>query len=149
MALRIDRATDNDAEIIATIIGEVEAYYGGSGEPPKVQQIRDALFTARPVATVLLARNGDDVAGMASVSFLWPAAGADTSLFLKELYVREHYRRRGIARELLTAVRQEAEAAGCSRVEWQADTDNPPALELYKALGFEAHGGKVFYRLQI
>jgi GNAT superfamily N-acetyltransferase len=149
MTLCIEHATDNDAEIIATVLGEVEAYYGGSGQPPKAQQVRDALFTARPAATVLLARDGDDVVGLASVSFLWPAAGADTSLFLKELYVREPYRRQGVARELMKAVRQEAEAAGCSRVEWHADTDNPPALDLYKALGFEPHAGKVFYRLSL
>lgn len=149
MGLHVDRATEQDSDIIATILGEVEAYYGGSSQPPSIQQVKGALFGPQPAATVLLARDGEEVAGLASYSFLWPAASADTSLFLKELYVREPYRRRGIARELMTAVHGEAQAAGCSRVEWQADTDNPPALALYEALGFAPHDGKIFYRSQV
>jgi GNAT superfamily N-acetyltransferase len=146
MGLDIAPATDVDTETIAAILGEIEEYYGGTNTPPPVEQVQAALFGARPAATVLLARDGDAVVGLASLSFLWPAAGADTSLYLKELYVRDGHRRRGIARQLMDAVHAEARAAGCARVEWTADRDNPPALELYAALGMEPHHGKVFYR---
>lgn len=148
MGLDIAPAIDADAETIAAILGEIEEYYGGTNTPPPVEQIRAALFGARPAATVLLARDGDDVVGMASVSFLWPAAGADSGLYLKELYVRDGHRRRGVARQLMDAVHAEARATGCSRVEWTADRENPPALELYEALGVAPHPGKIFYRSQ-
>lgn len=144
--MNIERATEADTETIAVILGEVEAYYGGKDAPADQTQVRSALFGNGPVATVLLAREGDDVLGLAAVSLLWPAAGADTSLFLKELFVREGARRRGVARQLMTAVRAEATAAGCTRVEWTADRNNPPALALYQALGFQQHDGKAFYR---
>lgn len=49
----------------------------------------------------------------------------------------------------MTAVRDEARAAGCARVEWTADRDNPPALELYAALGVEPEQSKVFYRTTV
>lgn len=144
----IEQATEADVDVISVILGEIEAYYGGkpvSGDP---EQIRAALFGDRPAATVLLARVGEQVLGLASYSLLWPAAGADTSLYLKELFVRESARRRGVAGALMEALRSAASSAGCSRVEWTADTDNPPALEFYKALGAEPRGGKVFYRLE-
>lgn len=96
---------------------------------------------------MLLAKDGDEVLGMASYSFLWPAAGAGTSLFLKELFVRGNARRRGVARQLMAAVRDAAKAAGCTRVEWQADQDNHAALAFYAALDAKPHEGKVFYRL--
>jgi len=146
--VHIERATEADTETIATILGEVEAYYGSKDTPAGQSQIRTALFGPSPVATVLLARDGDDVLGLASYSFLWPAAGAESSVFLKELFVRESARRRGIARALLEAVRAAATAAGCTRVEWTADRDNPPALALYAALGFEPRPDKPFYRWQ-
>jgi GNAT superfamily N-acetyltransferase len=149
MVLDIKKATEQDADTIATILGEVEAYYGGPSEPPSAEQVRTALFGPKPAATVLLARDGEKITALASYCFLWPAAGAGTSLFLKELYVREPYRRRGIARELMAAVCSEAQAAGCTRVEWQADAGNPPALALYEGLGFAPHDGKVFYRTHI
>jgi GNAT superfamily N-acetyltransferase len=144
--MQVERATAADVAVIAVVLGEVEAYYGGGDAPADEGQVAAALFGEQPRATVLLARDGDQVLGLAAVSFLWPAAGAESSLFLKELFVRAPYRRRGVARALLDAVRAEADSAGCSRVEWTADRDNPPALELYAALGFVEHAGKAFYR---
>lgn len=146
--MHIDQATQADTETIATILGEVEAYYGGEDTPADQTQIRNALFGNNPIATVLLAREGDDVLGLASYSFLWPAAGAEASLFLKELFVRERARRRGVARALMEALRAAADAAGCPRIEWTADRDNPPALALYQALGFQPRDDKPFYRWQ-
>jgi GNAT superfamily N-acetyltransferase len=144
--VHIDLATDDDTETIAEILGEVEAYYGGSSTSADHSQIRAALFSSTPAATVLLAREGDDALGLAAFSYLWPAAGAESSAFLKELFVREGARRRGVARALLNEVRAAADAAGCTRVEWTADRDNPLALALYQALGFQQSAGKAFYR---
>ncbi|WNI19958.1 GNAT family N-acetyltransferase [Actinacidiphila sp. ITFR-21] len=144
--MRIERATDTDTDTIAVILGEVEAYYGGKDTPADQAQVRAALFGTGPVATVLLAREGEEVLGLAAFSLLWPAASAQSSLYLKELFVRQRARRRGVARRLMTAVRAEATAAGCTRIEWTADRDNPSALALYQALGFQQHNGKIFYR---
>lgn len=144
--MHVERASEADLQTISVILGEVEAYYGGKDTPADTTQIRSALFGDGPVATVLLAREGGDVLGMAAVSLLWPAAGAESSLFLKELFVRENARRQGVARQLMAAVRAEADTTGCSRIEWTADRDNPPALALYQALGFQQHNGKAFYR---
>ncbi|WP_327655686.1 GNAT family N-acetyltransferase [Streptomyces sp. NBC_00483] len=144
--MEISTATADDVDVLSVILGEIEAYYGGEFTPGDPDQIRVALFSEQPAATVLLARDGDDVLGMASYSRLWPAAGADTSLYLKELFVREPARRRGVAGALMAALREEAVRLGCSRIEWTADTDNPPALALYAALGVQPHEGKVFYR---
>jgi ribosomal protein S18 acetylase RimI-like enzyme len=142
----IRRATQADADTISVLLGEIEAFYGGDDVPGDLAQLREALFGSQPVATVLLARDGEQVVGMASYTFLWPASGADTSLYLKELYVREGARRRGVARALMAALRDEATAAGCSRLEWTADRDNSAALAFYDALGASEHSGKVFYR---
>jgi GNAT superfamily N-acetyltransferase len=145
--IEIDRATASDAEIIAELIGEIEEYYGGENVPGDLDQVKAALFGDQPMATVLLARDSGTVVGMASYSFLWPAAGAESSLYMKELFVREPARRRGVAKSLMDAIRTAASDARCSRVEWAADTDNPPALAFYKALGVKPHDDKVFYRM--
>jgi ribosomal protein S18 acetylase RimI-like enzyme len=142
----IEPATAADVEVISLMLGEIEAYYGGTNTAGDQAAIRRALFGPRPAATVLLARDGDHVLALASYSLIWPAAGADISLYLKELYVRENARRRGVGRALMSELRTIASAAGISRIEWTADADNPVALEAYKALGFEPRAGKAFYR---
>ncbi|MFJ1751098.1 GNAT family N-acetyltransferase [Streptomyces sp. NPDC088116] len=146
--MQISPATEADTETISEILGEIEAYYGGADTPGDQAAVRAALYGERPAATVLLARDGNRILGMASYTFLWPACGADTSLYLKELYVRETVRRRGVARAFMVELEAVAAAAGCSRIEWTADADNPPALRFYEALGAEPRGGKVFYRLE-
>ncbi|MEU2873004.1 GNAT family N-acetyltransferase [Streptomyces olivoreticuli] len=147
--VQIEQATERDADVIAGLIGEVEAYYGGDDRPADAAQVRALLFRERPAATVLLARDGDNaVLGMACYSLLWPAAGADASVYLKELFVRETARRRGIATALMAQVRSAASTAGCSRVEWTADRDNPSALAFYQALGAKPKHGKAFYRIE-
>ncbi|GGU42955.1 GNAT family N-acetyltransferase [Streptomyces violascens] len=149
MTVQIESATEADIEVISQILGEVEAYYGGDKTPGDVKQIRAALFSDRPAATVLLAREGTNVLGLASYSLLWPAAGADTSLYLKELYVREPARRRGIAQLFMARLKEDAAAAGCSRIEWTGDADNPPALDFYQAYGVAPKTDKVFYRMEL
>lgn len=147
--VEVRQATKDDVEAISAIVGEIQAYYGAEYVPGDPGQIRAALFGESPAATLLLAVEGDDVLGMASYSRLWPAAGADTLLFLKELFVRESARRRGVARSLMGRLRAVAAELGCSRIEWTADTANPAALALYEALGARPREGKVFYRTPV
>jgi GNAT superfamily N-acetyltransferase len=147
--MQFSAATEADTDELSAIIGEIEHYYGGSSAPADREQIRRALFSTGPAAAVLLARRGDQVLGLASYSLLWPAAGADTSLFLKELYVREGARRGGVGRALMAELRKIATASGCSRIEWTADADNPTALAFYAALHIAPRADKVFYRFAL
>ncbi|WP_324613376.1 GNAT family N-acetyltransferase [Streptomyces sp. SBT349] len=144
----IGRATVEDAAVVSGIIGEIAAYYGGEDIPGDMDRIEAVLRSDVPGITILLARDDGGVLGLASYSFLWPAAGSDHSLYLKELFVRETARRKGVGAALMAALSKAAANAGCSRVEWTADRDNPSALAFYEALGARQTTGKVFYRVQ-
>lgn len=48
MGLDIAQATAADAEVIATILGEVEEYYGGELIAPPVADVAAALFEGSP-----------------------------------------------------------------------------------------------------
>ncbi|MET7816103.1 GNAT family N-acetyltransferase [Streptomyces sp. NPDC005395] len=148
--MRIDVAAEADIEEIAQMLGEIEEYYGGENVPGDREQVRGALLGPSPAATVLLARDDEgQVLGLASYSRLWPAAGADTSLYLKELFVREPFRKSGVGRRLMEAVQAAGVAEGCTRLEWTADTDNPAAVDFYAALGAHQNAGKVMYRAEL
>jgi GNAT superfamily N-acetyltransferase len=146
----ISHAEPDDVHALADLMEELDRFYGVTRFDPvedREEQIRQALFGARPAGYVLLARDGLEPVGMAAYSFIWPAAGVTTSLFLKELYVRRARQREGIGRRLVQAVCDIAVAEGCSRVEWQTDQENIAAQGFYKSLGVAAYPGKVFYRL--
>mgnify|MGYP000399452681 CR=1 FL=1 len=55
---------------------------------------------------------------------------------IHDVTVRPEARRRGVARRLLNEVIQWARGHGCCRVTLEVRSDNTPASELYRSLGF-------------
>ena len=143
-----DAAPDDDAAT-ASLLAELDIFYkdtpqGTQGE--RAASVRATLFADPPAARALLAWDGRALAGLASWSLLWPAAGLTTSLYLKELYVARAYRRTGTGRLLMDGLYRIAAERGCSRVEWTTDTSNPGAQQFYESLGVSPLPAKIFYR---
>lgn len=56
--------------------------------------------------------------------------------FVIELFTDPAYRGRGIARDLITRSIAACASAGCRQIGLRVDSDNTPALALYRSLGF-------------
>jgi ribosomal protein S18 acetylase RimI-like enzyme len=145
----LSKAEPADVEAIAALCAEMDEFYGDETAPLELRlsQIRAALFADPPAAWALLARGCSELAGFASYSFLWPAAGLTTSMYLKELYVAAAFRQSGIGSLLMRGLYRIAAERGCSRVEWTTDQDNTEAQEFYEALGAKPTTSKIFYRV--
>lgn len=144
-------AEPSQVEAIAALAEEINRFYGATKVDPqdvRLRQITKAIFGEQPAAYALLAWNGKRLVGLASYSFLWPAAGLTRSLFLKELYVVESERRSGVGGQLMRAIFATAVKQDCSRVEWQTETANGIARAFYSDLGGQELDGRVFYRLE-
>jgi GNAT superfamily N-acetyltransferase len=136
---------------VAELAEQMDRFYGASESEPlalRIRQINEALFSGPPSAYALLAWDDGQIAGFASYSFLWPAAGLTRSLYLKELYVIETARRKGIGKLLMQRLYGIAAEYGCSRVEWTTDRDNPDAQRFYAELGIPVRESKLFYRIE-
>jgi GNAT superfamily N-acetyltransferase len=149
--VEIRPAEERDVEAFSVLMKDLDRCYGATDtEPPgqRVRQITENLFENPTAAYVLLAwKNGKPV-GMASYSFLWPAASVTRSLYLKELYVTEEFRCKGIGALLMQRLCQVAVEHECGRVEWTADQGNPLAEAFYGRLGVPKNPEKIFYRLE-
>ena len=149
--ITVSPAESRDAAAIAALLEDLGRFYGATESEPldrRIGQINEAIFTSPPAAYALLARDGDQVAGLAAYSFLWPAVGATRSLYLKELYVPDAYRRQGVGKLLMRAIFETADTLGCSRVEWTTDAGNTAAQAFYAKLGLPAYPSKIFYRVE-
>jgi GNAT superfamily N-acetyltransferase len=148
--IKLADAAPADAGAIADLLAELAVFYGGTPEgtpDERAGQVRAALFGDPSAARALLAWDGAALAGLASWSFLWPAAGLTRSLYLKELYVAQAYRRTGVGKLLMEDLYRIAADHGCSRVEWTTDTGNSGAQRFYESLGATPLTTKIFYRL--
>lgn len=136
---------------MADLFLEMDTFYGEDVMEPagvKIRHITSVLFVDPPLVYSILAWDGAALIGMAAYSFLWPAARTTKSLYLKELYVRQSHRRRGVGRLLMQQIFKVANDNDCSRVEWTTDEDNLKAQRFYEKLGVPANASKVFYRVE-
>ncbi|MFB7502423.1 GNAT family N-acetyltransferase [Streptomyces broussonetiae] len=65
---------------------------------------------------------------------------------LKRMYVIEQARGRGLARRMLTALEEDARAAGRSRMVLETGTKQPEAIALYTSSGYEPCAKFGYYR---
>lgn len=147
----IRSANQEDAEAIAALMEDLDHFYGVTHIEPareRVPQIAAALFAEPRAAYVLLAWESEQLVGMAAYSFLWPAAGVTRSLYLKEIYVTEAFRRKGVGTLLMQRLFQIAAEHECSRVEWTTDKGNELGEDFYERLGVPQNQEKIFYRLE-
>ena len=72
---------------------------------------------------------------------------ARSTLFVKELYVRDNGRGRGIGEALMRAAAKEAIAHGCATIKWQVAEWNTRARAFYERLGAAADHVWVDYAL--
>jgi GNAT superfamily N-acetyltransferase len=149
--VEIRPATHGDVEAIALLMEDLDRFYGATDVEPlseRIPQIAAALFPEPRAAYVLLAREGEQLVGIAAYSFLWPAAGVTRSLYLKEIYVSEAFRSKGIGALLMQRLCQVAVERECSRVEWTTDKGNVLGEDFYERLGVPQNQEKIFYRLE-
>ncbi|MFI9641120.1 GNAT family N-acetyltransferase [Micromonospora sp. NPDC051925] len=138
-------------DAVAALLEELDKFYGDTDVEPldvRVRQINEALFGDPPLAYAVLAWDAEALVGLATYSFLWPAAGLTRSLYLKELYVAETARGRGVGKLLMDRLVEVAATNSCSRIEWTTDRDNAQAQRFYEKLGVARNANKIFYRLE-
>jgi GNAT superfamily N-acetyltransferase len=148
---KVTTAETAHEDAIVDLAEEMDRFYGATDIPARevrTRQIREALFSDPPAAYAMLAWSKENLVGIASYSFLWPAAGLTKSLYLKELYVAESARRRGIGTLLMHNIFEVAAKYECSRVEWTADSDSPDTSQFYARIGAPINASKIFYRIE-
>ncbi|UWR27839.1 GNAT family N-acetyltransferase [Sulfitobacter sp. S223] len=104
---------------------------------PKYAALMETLETlhARPQGIILLALLDGETVGCGMSHALFP----DTSE-IKRLYVAPHARGHGLARQLVSALVDQARADGFSRVVLDTSVNLGPARALYASMGFSDRG---------
>jgi ribosomal protein S18 acetylase RimI-like enzyme len=102
-----------------------------------------------PGALAVLALAGESEAGICAYSTLEPLTNhpdAHKVGYIGWLHVEDAYRRRGVARALMTDVLGRLAAQGCEQCWLTTTADNWPAQTLYLALGFAVVDCSVSFR---
>ncbi|HEV7993269.1 MAG TPA: GNAT family N-acetyltransferase [Gemmatimonadaceae bacterium] len=97
--------------------------------------LRESLFGDQPAAEVVLAFDGNDVAGYALWFRSYSTFLARPGIYLEDLFVFPEHRRRGLGRRLLAFLAHTAVERRYGRVEWAVLDWNQSAMTFYRSLG--------------
>jgi len=134
--MRIVPATKDDVPRILELIRGLAEYERLSHVCVATEDsLRRTLFGDRPAAEVLMAFVGHECAGFALFFTNYSTFLGKPGLYLEDLFVKPHLRRKGIGLALLKRMAEIARDRDYGRMEWSVLDWNEPAIGFYKKLG--------------
>jgi GNAT superfamily N-acetyltransferase len=110
-------------------------------------QISTALFGNSPTVHGHVAEVDGEVAAMALWFLNFSTWDGIAGIYLEDLFVRPRFRRRGLARALLSALAGECVDNGYTRLSWAVLNWNSDAIALYHGIGGQPQDAWTTYRL--
>lgn len=144
--------TDESLAVASDIFDRYRRHYGATDRAADTidwltEMVRSNMLTVYTASMTSLA--GTPAVGLAT-SHAVPASLAMGRFWqLRDLYVLPESRRRGVAVALIRAVREDALAAGATRLSLMTESGNAAALGLYRSLGFRPVEGLESLSLQL
>ncbi|MDQ3590776.1 MAG: GNAT family N-acetyltransferase [Actinomycetota bacterium] len=134
---RVREATAKDVETIHALAGELAGVVGDSSPALEAVLARLSELLEEPRARVLVAEDEDGaVVGMASLWIKPDLAHGDTVVEVPTLVVAEGSRREGLGKLLMEEIQKLAAESEANLIELVATSENAPARNFYKSLGF-------------
>lgn len=97
--------------------------------------LANELFGERKVAEAVIAESNGEAVAFAVFFHNFSTFVGRAGLWLEDLYVRPHARRKGIGRALIAFVARIAVERNCGRFEWAVLDWNTHAIDFYRSLG--------------
>jgi GNAT superfamily N-acetyltransferase len=126
---------DDGFEPFVDLFDRYRAHYGQAADPDRSRAWLTDATTAGPMRA-FLARIDGEAAGICLVAICPASLTLREFWMVRDVFVDPRWRRTGVARALLDAVRTAAQQSGALRLTLQTEDDNADALRLYERYGF-------------
>lgn len=142
-------AAEADLTAVARLFHLCDRHYVGERAPSLeavTDYVRTQVLGPERKIEILLAEADGTALGIASFALLHPGPELGAQVFMKDLFVPEAGRSRGVGETLLRALAKIAVARGCKRLDWTTEDHNPRAMAFYDRLGARRVSEKVYFR---
>ncbi|MET0704451.1 MAG: GNAT family N-acetyltransferase [Mycobacterium sp.] len=144
----IRRAVPGDeADITAMIYELAEFEHFASDCTVTETQMAAALFADHAPAFAFVAEVDGQLAATAVCFLNFSTWDGVSGIYLEDLFVRPAFRRRGLARKLLSALAKECVDKGYTRLSWAVLNWNVDAIALYDGVGGKPQNDWTTYRV--
>ena len=134
--LKLRPAGAEDVGRLTVMLMETYAFYGDPDPTPASEtaaRLRQYLGAQPGFEAVLASVEGVDVGYAIYAPVFW-TSDCRISLFLKEIFVLERWRHRGVGRDLMRCLARIAREREWPRIVWTVDRRNRPALRFYRTI---------------
>jgi GNAT superfamily N-acetyltransferase len=138
---------DDVADITAMIHELAEFEHAAQHCTVTEKQLSTALFGDPATVHAHVAEVDGEVAAMALWFLNFSTWDGAAGIYLEDLYVRPAFRRRGLARGLLTTLAAHCVHSGYTRLSWAVLNWNSDAIALYDGVGGQPQHEWTTYRL--
>jgi GNAT superfamily N-acetyltransferase len=137
---RLATSSENDLDKIHRLLDQFREEFGyGSFEGPL-----PALDGPDGTFNILLAELDGDAVGLLALQRCHTLAQGASFLLLSDIFVATTARRRGVAKAMMTAVKELAASLGCKGMSLMVSEVNMPALTTAARAGFTRHDQLLF-----
>lgn len=135
--LTLRPANENDLEVILGFIYELARFEGAEEEIQSTEAgLRDVLF-GRGGADAMIAELEREPVGFAIWAYSFSTFTGKRTLYIDDIYVREHHRGKGIGSRMFRALAEVAYQKDCGRMDWYCMETNLTGKEYYRSMGAE------------
>lgn len=140
-------AQEQDLKIMYDFIRELAEYEDLLDQVKATEEsLFDALFK-RKVAEGIIGEYQNAPVAFALFFHNFSSFSSQTGIFIEDLYVKPHMRRKGFGKIMFSALGKIAKERSCEKLEWQCLDWNEPSIQFYKSLGAKPKADWTVYRL--
>ncbi|MEZ0053076.1 GNAT superfamily N-acetyltransferase [Mycobacterium sp. MAA66] len=148
MTVNIRRVQPGDEAEITAMIHELAAFERAADDCIVTEtQMHTALFGPTPTVYGHLIEVDGQPAAVALWFLNFSTWDGVAGIYLEDLFVRPDFRRRGLARKLLSTLASECTTRGYSRLQWAVLNWNVNAIALYEEVGGKPQSEWTTYRV--
>ncbi len=137
LAISISQAQESDVETLYQLTLALAAFERKTPDQISVtkEKLREWAFGPNKVFEALIARYGEEPAGMAVYFFTYAGSMGAPILYGEDLFVLRQFRGQRIGTKMLQELARKAEERGCCRMQFAVFDWNENATSFYKKLG--------------
>ena len=135
--MHVSQTVPGDGDFLAFegLFERYREHYGQAADPDRSRAWLTEATTSGPMRA-FLARVDGVAAGICLIAVCPASLTLGEFWMVRDVFVEPRWRRTGVARALLDAVRAAAQQRRVLRLTLQTEDDNAPALRLYERYGF-------------
>ena len=150
MQIKVELCPPEEWESMVKIFTEMKDHYYGKGIIQKSlmkNYLCNHLFHRLSGTLVIRAHTDSSITGLACCSILYPSPRYSGQLHIKELYVSQSARSKGIGKSIMQFIARLALQRECRSLSWNAEKSNSGANSFYQSLGGKVNDDIVSYAL--